>query len=78
MACYFFVMVKVSITLSPYEIMIVEGVTGDLMRRFDYTMEFLAAGASGSTFTPSPLWLFWCKALERFLVAVNGMGVLAA
>jgi len=50
--------------LSPYEIKIVEGVTGDLMRRFGYPMEYPATGASWPTFAPSASRLFWFTALD--------------
>jgi len=45
--------------LSPYEIRIVEAMTGDLMTRFGYTMEFPAIGSAWPAFAPSALRLFW-------------------
>lgn len=50
--------------LSPQEIRIVEGVTGDLMARFGYPLEFPALASTWPAFTPSGPRLFWFTTLE--------------
>ena len=50
--------------LLPDEIRIVEAVTGDLMARFGYPLEFPALATPGPEFTPSALRLCWFTGLD--------------
>lgn len=52
--------------LSRQEIRLVEAVTGDLMARFGYRLEFPASAQDSPTYRPSPLARLWFAVLDRW------------